>query len=303
MSVKSIRKGLHRLVGGDPNDAATCNFCGAHRSEVAQIVEGNAGYICEGCVFAAAGDLAARAAREGRGAATTFHVVALALDYVDARTPHAGLEPVFDAAIALVEGDPSRCRLLASHAFRLQSFARAAEALLRIDETARTVTDSLGALAALVTVGDRPAIARVLAALDRVDLSELHRLQRDVHLGWAAYRLEAGEGPTFTFDGASLGPIVERLRSLDAPASLGQALEVAAAYERTLDRDAALRRVEEALGVEDKPSRQLLRGDILADVDPIAARASWEAALGLSHPDSVWAARARARIYGARPRS
>lgn len=303
MSVKSIRKGLHRLVGGDPDDAATCNFCGAHRSQVARILEGSGGYICEGCTFAAAGDLAARDAAEGRAAATTFHVVSLVLQYVDARTPHAGLEPVFDAAIALVEGDPSRCRILASHAFRLQAFARAGEALLRIDETARTVADSLAALAALVTVGDRPAIARVLAALDQVDLSELHRLQRDVHQGWAAYRLEASAGPTFTFDGASLGPIVERLRSFDAPASLGQALEVAAAYERTRDRDAALRRVEEALGVEDKASRQLLRGDILADVDPTASRASWEAALGLAHPDSVWAARARARIHGARPLS
>jgi hypothetical protein len=301
MSVKSIRKGLHQLVGGDPNDAAICSFCGAHRSEVPRIVEGSAGYICEGCVFAAAGDLAARDTREGRAAATTFHVVALALDYVDARTPHAGLEPVFDAALALVEGDPSRCRRLAARAFRLHHFARAAEALLRIDETVRTVTDALATLAALVTVGDRPAIARVLAALDPIALSDLHRLQRDVHRGWAAYRLEASAGPTFTFDGESLGPIVARLRALDAPASLGQALEVAAAYERTRDRDAALRRIEEALGVEDKPSRRLLRGDILADVDPAAARASWEAALGLAHPDSVWAARARARIDGARP--
>ncbi len=302
MNVKSIRKGLHSLVGGDPNDAATCNFCEAHRSEVARILEGRAGYICEGCVFAAAGDLAARDAREGRCAATTFHVVALVLRDVDARTPHAGVEPVFDAALALAEGEPSRCRLVASHAFRLHDFARAAGALLRIDETARTVTDALATLAALVTVGDRPAIARVLGALDRVALGDLHRLQRDVHRGWAAYRLEPSEGPAFTFDGEALGPIVERLRAHDAPASLGQALEVAAAYERTRDRDAALRRVDEALALEDKPSRRLLRGDLLADVDPTAARASWEAALGLAHPDSVWAARARARLDGARPR-
>jgi len=296
MNVKTIRKGLHGLINGDPSEAATCTFCGAHRREVARIMEGSAGYICEGCVFSGAGDLAARDAAEGRCAATLFHVVSVVFSYVEPRTPHATLEPVFDAAMALLEGDPSRCRLLAGHAFDLQCFARAAEAMLRIDEAKRTVTDSLGALAALVTVGDRPAIARVLATLDGAELDELHRLQRDVHRAWAAYRLEPSAGPTFTFDGGSLGAIVERLRPLEAPASLGQALEVAAGYERTRDRAAALRRVEEALAVEARPSRHILRGDILVDRDSKAARAAWESALALAHPDSVWAVRARARL-------
>lgn len=296
MNAKTIRKGLHGLIGGNPDDAARCTFCGAHRREVARIMEGSAGYICEGCVFSGAGDLVARDAAEGRCAATLFHVVSVALSYVDPRAPHATLEPMFDAAMALLEGDPSRCRLLAARAFELQCFARAAEAILRIDEAKRTVPDSLGALAALVTVGDRPAIARVLADLDGAELDELHRLQRDVHRAWAAYRLEPGGGPTFTFDGESLGAIVERLRALEAPASLGQALEVSAAYERTRDRAAALRRIDEALTVEDKPSRHLLRGDILVDRDPAAARAAWESALALAHPDSVWAIRARTRL-------
>jgi hypothetical protein len=82
-----------------------------------------------------------------------------------------------------------------------------------------------------------------------------------VHRAWAAFRLEGRGEPAFTFDGEALAPMIERLRALNAPPSLGQALEVAAAYERSRDTAAALRRVDEALAVASKASRHLLRGD------------------------------------------
>lgn len=297
MGLKDVRKGVKEILGQDPNDVASCALCGAHRTTVSRILEGKDGYLCEDCAFTAVGCLVATKEVSpdwiGR---RMFHLTRLVLDSLDARTPHAAIEGLFDGAIALAEGDPVRCRTVAGHAFRLERYAHAARALTSIGTSARTSEDSLGALAAYVTLGDRPATARLLAELEQPSLSELHRIQRDVHRAWATFRLDGRDATSFAFDPSALGPMIDRLRSLDAPASLGQALEVAAAYERDRDTDAALRFVDEALGIESKTSRHLLRGDILRSRDPAAARRAWQAGLAATHPDSIWARRARARL-------
>jgi hypothetical protein len=298
MNLKDVKKWWRSVRSLDPYEEAACTLCGATRKQSQAIVEGQSGYVCDRCppfvvsVFAA---------REGAAGKVVYAVVAEVLRGLDAKTPHAQLDPIFDAASILAAGDPGHFHDLAFLASaRYMYYARNVALLGRVPDEKKTVGMRITTLAALLSLERRDAIAHELAAVEASKLTPTERVHLDAHRAWAAFRLEGHGTPTFAYDPADVPRIVAATADLPAPLK-GQALEVQAALERTRDPKKALTIADEALAVGAvASSRHLLRGDILHDLGR-DAREAWKAALDTANPDSVWAERARKRLEGRSP--
>jgi hypothetical protein len=86
-SSRPFARGCVSSSGAIRTTRASCTLCGAHRRELARIMEGRDAYACEGCVFAAIGVLLAKDVPAESIGPSAFHVISLALSGVGPSPP------------------------------------------------------------------------------------------------------------------------------------------------------------------------------------------------------------------------
>lgn len=294
MNIKDLQKDASFLLRGDAYEMATCSFCGRARREVAVLCEGKTGYACSDCGRTLVGAFAAQDQR-GHGAYLA-EVLHEALGSLDLKLPFAHLDRFFEAALLLADGDATILGKLAAEAFRFGYHAKARDILSRIPRHARNAHQNISLLAALLVLNDRPALRDTFEDVEKFELTDEDRLFVQSHRAYAAFRLDAPGEPTFPMDPAMLPSLLRQAQKIENRGLVSQILEVMAACERSRNRYLALTHIDEAILAVDTASKHVLRGDLFDGRDPIAARAAWTRAIELSHPDGIWAQRARARL-------
>jgi hypothetical protein len=271
---------------------AGCAICGTRRIDTFLLVEGKEGRACDVCVVASV-------AQYGLDQALPVQMAFRSLDAVvtslDGRTPHADVDPLLGAMQALAAREPAACLVVHGHARRFACFRRAVDALEPVVAAGGTGY-RLHMLAAQFSLGDRVAFEATVATLARAPLDGDERVLLDV------YRALSTFAPTFDgelawpFEAGHLPALLAAARARPDGWVVSYVLLACAMNERGRDPTLALRLVDEAVALHGAPLQHLVRGDVLSNVDREGARAAWQTALELAHPDSPSVARARSRL-------
>jgi hypothetical protein len=294
MNLKGLRKGWAALWTNDSYAGAACSFCGQPRAGVAFLVEGPSAYICDRCAILSVAICAQHENTDPRD--VTFRALAETVAGIAVETPYACLEPLLGAMIGLATSTASRSTAYLA-AVRHGHYELALRALSGITPQERTDAVWLN-IAALNVNLERYDDARAALASVPETASEADRLFASCHEASIAGK----HGPQMSDD--ELETLLLRAQAHGTPPLVTETLEAIARHRAAkADVPGALSAVDEAITLHESAAILLLRGDLLAASDAVAATDAWRRSLARSHPDGVDAQRARDRLerHGSHP--
>jgi hypothetical protein len=288
--MKDLKQRWWKLWSKDAHAGAACDFCGRSRADVEYLIEGKTAYLCSLCVAWSLGAMVV-----GGADAKTVAVCALEgiVTAIGESARYATVEPILETMLTLSTSTDTAIRTYHAACAR-GHFDLALRALDRIPvgERSSAIWHDMAAMALNL---ERLEVAR--AALHHArnisggdDLfAECHSLVLSAHMKQPVEERVLAELRTRVF--------------ATARGDLKQELLEGVARHRQLrgDRTGAIDAANEALALGRKAPLLILRGDLLAEDDRALAVASWQEALEMAHPDSVFAGRATARLEVGHP--
>lgn len=281
-------------------EADRCCLCGRAREEVALLVAGVEGAVCDGCSFFAVAALAG-AGGERRPEALAHRTIELLLADLGSHAPRKTTGALVRAAVEVAGGDPALCRALADRALALSNPEAALAALAAIAPERREPGDLL--LAALAHGAEgRPR--RGLELLEELSPELLDDVDRaDFVVARSSLARRAGLEPADSLDDLRAAVAdIERARRGDDElrSALGFAVCELAACLVAAGRAAEAERelIAHRADLEPPSARyDLVRGDTFAalgrDDD---ARRLWARAAAEAHPESSLVREATERL-------
>lgn len=290
----------------------SCALCGRPRREVEMLVAGERGAVCGDCVGAALAMLDVPGARGAFGA-WTFRALDRVLEELPAGTPLADSGALLAAAFALLRGDPSRIESLMRRASALSQPDWVLRASASIPQPGRSFEIRKLRLFAQLDRLDPLAAVAEMEDVDRTALDPRQRVELLVNCAAAVSELAPPDGPRLH---AALREAAAAIDALEAGPTAIDPRFVAGARRALLPIRARALLVAGALD-EARPllaelssmahARTLLvAGDLAAALSgatgaagaagATAARATYERAGTLTHPESPLAALLRARL-------
>jgi hypothetical protein len=283
----------------------SCALCGRPRREVEMLVEGKLGAVCGACVGAALASLDVGAERGAFGA-WTFRALDRVLAELPAGTPLVDSAALLAAAFALLRGEPSRIESLVRRASALSQPDWVLHASASIPAPGRSFELRKLRLFAQLDRLDPGAAVAEIDDVDPAALDPRQRVELLVNRAAAVSELAPPEGPRLDAALREAEGAIDALEAGPTPADprfvagarrallpiRARALLVAGALEQARPLLAELLSMAHARTL-------LVAGDLAAALSgSAAARATYERASTLTHPESPLAALLRERLSG-----
>jgi hypothetical protein len=286
----------------------SCALCGRARRDVEALVEGKLGAVCGECVGAALAVLDVGRERSAFGA-WTFRAIDGVLAELPPGAPLADSGALLGAAFALLRGDPARIEALMRRASALSQPEWVLRASASLPAAGRSFElRKLRLFAQLDRLDPRAALAE-MDDVDHATLDPRQRVELLVNCAAAVAELDPPDAPRLDAALREATRAIDALEPRDANPTVVDPRFLAGARRALIPTrarallaagalEAARPLLTELLAVPHARTL-LVAGDLATALSgPASARATYERAGTLTHPESPLAALLRARLGG-----